>query len=346
MSKKLKILLSVCCAVLAAVAVFLVCILGGGGGYYLEDGSFQRITRRSSVRYSMQHPAFEGIGEFIMPWLDGFNRNISVLYNWDFMALTAGYNGEDIVSGLNFLIEQKELQGELVYPYYSEAEILADESKRNAQVLFIPGEKDKPVAFVVPGGGFNAWCAIAEGFPVARDLHEKGYNVFVIQYRISIEDSEEAGERMALADMSRAVKYVHDNAQSFGVDMRNYSVWGFSAGGRLCHLFCADQEFGYGAIGLPSPRLATLVYSGWYDEKLNDASAMPSVYFSYTKNDSIIGEENVKAIEKTIEFLKSQNKSVGVAVFEKADHGYGVGKGTEADGWLNGACDFWESLDH
>lgn len=346
MSKKLKIIISVCCAVLVAVSVFLACILGGGGGYYLEDGSFQRITRRSSVRYSMNHPAFEGVGDFIMPWLDGFNRNISVFYNWDFMALTARFNGEDIVSGLNFLIEQKQEGETLVYPYYSEEEILTDESKRNANLLFIPGEKDKPVAFVMPGGGFNAWCAIAEGFPVARDLHEKGYNVFVIQYRVSIEDSQEEGERMALADMSRAVKYVYDNAETFGVDMRNYSVWGFSAGGRLCHLFCGDKELGYKAIGLPSPKLATLVYSGWFDEELSNAASMPAVYFSYTKNDSLIGKEKVNAIEENIEYLKSQSKKVGVAAFEKAHHGYGVGKGTDADGWLNGACDFWEELDN
>lgn len=51
--------------------------------------------------------------------------------------------------------------------------------------MFYKGKQGKPLALVVPGGGFISNVTDCEGYPVAMKLHKLGYSVLVISYRLA-----------------------------------------------------------------------------------------------------------------------------------------------------------------
>ena len=74
---------------------------------------------------------------------------------------------------MDTILDVCENQQQVFYRYYSEAEMKEDQTLEACGLFFIPGEKNAPFAFVVPGGGFTAVCSFGEGFPVAQKLHEE-----------------------------------------------------------------------------------------------------------------------------------------------------------------------------
>ncbi len=90
-------------------------------------------------------------------------------------------------------------------------------------------DTDKPVPTIVvlPGGGY--WCrAPHEGEPIAEYFREKGFNAFVVDYRVKPNKYP-----AALSDAQRAIKIIRKNAKEWKVDTNRIAVIGFSAGGHL-----------------------------------------------------------------------------------------------------------------
>lgn len=346
-SKKKKLTIALSCVgavLLLALAFFLTAVVGFGGGYYEKDGTYKHITWKSSVSYSMKHPAFAEYSDFILPWHNGIASVTVPWMTYYWMCMTSGWDTEDVVSGVNFVIDMEQNNQAFFYNYYSEEERAADPEKEETGILYIPGDADKPFAFVVPGGGFTSVAFTGEGFTAARELHKNGYPVFILKYRVDDVRTADERQQRANADFAAALHYIFDNAASLGVTTENYSTWGYSAGGRLCNLWQLDNEYGYTAHGLPAPAATMLVYSGWYEDTMADAyQNIPATYFSYTLHDKTIGEDNVGGITQTIEIYKEMGVPVGVFTCQSAPHGYGTGAGTDAAGWMEGAYDFWEA---
>ena len=138
------------------------------------------------------------------------------------------------------------------------------------------------------------------------------------------------------------MRYISDNASDLGVRTDGYSVWGYSAGGRLSWLWGLDNGFGYAAHGAEAPAAAILSYSGWHEERFaGDYSSVPPTFLGYCMDDKVICEERSEGIERYIEELRLLGKDVEAHVYD-APHGYGTGAGTEADGWMESAFAFWE----
>ncbi len=51
---------------------------------------------------------------------------------------------------------------------------------------------------------------------------------------------------------------------------------------------------------------------------------------------------NVSVVEKRVENLKKVGVKVEYRRYENAGHGFGTGVGTDAEGWIDHAVDFWE----
>lgn len=79
------------------------------------------------------------------------------------------------------------------------------------------------------GGGYNSVCNVMEGFPAAKQFHKLGITAFVLNYRVADKDLFPA----PLEDLAQAYRYIEAHAQAFQVDMEDYAVCGFSAGGHL-----------------------------------------------------------------------------------------------------------------
>ena len=81
---------------------------------------------------------------------------------------------------------------------------------------------------VIPGGGYGKVCSDREGEPIAMAFMPYGYNAFVLHYSVG-----GATFPTQLIELSRAIKYVKDNADELNIDPENIFTVGFSAGGHL-----------------------------------------------------------------------------------------------------------------
>lgn len=83
---------------------------------------------------------------------------------------------------------------------------------------------------VIPGGGYSQVCYDREGEPIALDFIQKGCCAFVLHYSVG----EKARFPRPLIEASKAMKYIKDNAEKYGIDKERVFATGFSAGGHLC----------------------------------------------------------------------------------------------------------------
>ena len=87
----------------------------------------------------------------------------------------------------------------------------------------------RPAVLILPGGGYHG-VSLREGEPIALAFMAKGYNAFVLQYRVG-----EVGDvyPRQLIDASRAILHIRENAEKYAIIRNKVSVLGFSAGGHL-----------------------------------------------------------------------------------------------------------------
>ena len=81
---------------------------------------------------------------------------------------------------------------------------------------------------VIPGGGYYDICTAREGEPIAFAYLEKGYNCFVLNYRV-----DRVPYPAQLIDASRAILHIRENAEKYNIDPKRVFAVGFSAGGHL-----------------------------------------------------------------------------------------------------------------
>jgi len=96
-------------------------------------------------------------------------------------------------------------------------------------IVPFPVESAQPVGAVVvcPGGGY-AGRADHEADPIAQWLNTYGIAGFVCHYRVA-----PYRHPVPLLDASRAVRWVRQHAEGFGVNPERVGILGFSAGGHL-----------------------------------------------------------------------------------------------------------------
>lgn len=354
MKEKRKLFSAVLAAVLIAVlaagfAVFRY--LGRNSEQYTEpDSSYRHISAEDSFSYVENHPAFAPFSSFIQPWKDRMSLMSVPFLSVRTVSEQYHTNTQSIVDGFNFVIDAVQENGNVYYDFYTEEEREQDPTKEETGLIFIPGDRDAPVAVLTSGGAFKSVCLCLEGFPVGNILHQAGYNVAILKYRVNpnadtAKETMDRQEKYANEDFGRAVQFLFEHQQDLGISMEDYSVWGFSAGGRTTFLWGLDNEYGYKAWGLPAPAAMMLVYSGWYDEQFKGMyDAVPPTYMAWLPEDDTIGPDNVERIRQYIEMLEEKGIPFEEESFFEARHGFGEGRGTDAEGWIGHAVSFWENM--
>lgn len=109
--------------------------------------------------------------------------------------------------------------------------------------IYQPKEKKgaSPVVFYVHGGGFSILSKDTH-WMAALLLARKGYTVFSINYRLATVAPFPA----ALHDTFTAAAWVHENAQNYGADNKQWLLSGESAGANLCLSLCIASCFQLG----------------------------------------------------------------------------------------------------
>jgi acetyl esterase/lipase len=294
-----------------------------------EHGGYDHITTSDPVRKVANHPAFKGFGRLMLPRENDTYHYDTPLSNVRSLMPYHNHMAPDIVVGaLNHMIDEVKDGKTIFYDIYTEQQKQKDPEKEHTGLFYFRGERGAPFAIVCPGGGFSYVGSLHEGFPLALEIIKKKYNAFVIRYRIE-------SEQNATEDLAAAIAYIFRNAKALRVSTEGYSLWGGSAGARMVGNIALNGVAGYGGGKLPKPSIVVIAYTG----QSSFSKDFPPAFITVSANDGIA---NASVVDKRVEHLRNAGVEVDYRRYRTAGHGFGLGTGTDAEGWLDHAVRFWE----
>jgi len=298
---------------------------------YSEEtgGMDNHLTTSNFIRDMVNHRAFKDFGTYMLPRDDNTYYYDTRLNNVGSLMPYHDHVDPDIVVGaINYMIDEVNDHKTIFYNFYTEQEKREDPTKESTGIFFFRGKPGAPFAIVCPGGGFYYVGSLHEGFPIALEISKKGYSAFVIRYRIG-------NEQWATEDLAAAIAYIFRNAETLGVGTRDYSLWGGSAGARMAGNIALNGVSAYGGGNLPKPATAVIAYTG----QSTFSSDFSPAFITVAANDGIA---NVNTVERRVENLKNAGVDVEYRRYQSAGHGFGLGTGTDAEGWVDLAIKFWQ----
>jgi acetyl esterase/lipase len=298
--------------------------------YEGENGKMtDHLTTGSYIRDLVQHPAFKGFGELLLPLDNNSGYYDTKLSNVASLMPYHSHISPDIVVGaVNHMIDEVKAGKTLFYSFYTDEQKKQDPGKVNTGLFFLRGNPDAPFAVVCPGGGFSYVGSLHEGFPLALEISKKGYNAFVIRYRIG-------SEQKATEDLAAAISFIFSNEENLIVDTKDYALWGGSAGARMVGDIALSGVAAFGGDNIPKPATAVIAYTG----QSTWSKDFPPAFITVAANDGIV---NVTTVDSRVENLINAGVDVEYRRYQSAGHGFGLGTGTDAEGWLDLAVQFWQ----
>lgn len=169
--------------------------------------------------------------------------------------------------------------------------------------------------------------AMHDSFPHALELSKKGYNAFALIYR--------PGAQTACEDLARAISFIYEHADELEVDTDCYSLWGGSAGARMAAYLGTYGPAVFGGDDRPRPGAVIMQYTGHSEYSEID----PPTYACVGESDGIA---NWRTMQSRLQALSDLGIDTEFHSYPGLGHGFGLGTGTAAQGWINDAVSFWE----
>jgi acetyl esterase/lipase len=302
---------------LSAVGAFLSLVMASG------QTASGRLRVDDTVGNLLAHPAFAGFGHLLLPWDD---RHVDTSMRLSQIGSLLPYHSHVdpavVVSSLNRMIDDA-AAGRTIFYDFSGAE------EKEVGLFFFRGKPGAPFAVIAPGGGFAYVASVHEGFPFAVEISNRGFNAFVLRYRAG------QGSRIAAEDLAAALTYIFRNADALGVTTADYSLWGSSAGARMAALIGSHGAARFGGATLPRPSAVVLLYTGHSDV----ARSEPPTFVAVGETDGIALPA---VMERRVAALRRAGTDVEYHRYRSVGHGFGLGVGTSAEGWIAAAVRFWE----
>ena len=303
-------------------AVWIAIVLLG-----LIPAEAEQVTWNESTRIDevTSYPAFDDWGRMIFPVDTGYYSGGTL----GSLRLTwySNIQPAKTVEIVNYMREKADAGEQIFYRIYTDKEIAANPWKADTGLFFFKGHPGAKTAICNAGGGFAYVGAMHDSFPHALELSKKGYNAFALIYR--------PGAQTACKDLARAIVFLHENAAKLGIDMAGYSLWGGSAGARMAAWLGSLGTEYFGEQSYPRPAAVIMQYTGLGEVYGNE----PPTYNCVGTNDGIA---SFKTMERRINAIKANGTDAQIEVFTGLGHGFGLGQGTVAEGWIDNAVKFWE----
>ena len=315
----------------------LVCFAGCSAGDILqqesgkedsvqgEESKSETYTINTQISEVIEDPVFDGYGRLIFPVNSAYYSG-NTLGELDF----TWYNNIDpdkTVEVVNYLKEHAEAGDAVFYDIYTEAEKAADPDKENVGLFFFKGNPGEKFAVCNAGGGFAYVAALHDSFPHALELSKMGYNAFALIYR--------PGAQTACEDLARAISFIFEHAEELEVDTDCYSLWGGSAGARMAAYLGTYGTAAFGEDDYPQPGAVVMQYTGYNEYSKYD----PPTYVCVGTSDGIASWRTMQA---RLDAMDALGIPTEFHAYEGLYHGFGLGTGTVAEGWINDAVAFWE----
>ncbi len=282
-------------------------------------------TVNTEISDVINDPVFKGYGRLIFP-VDRWYWSGDTLGELS-LAWYSHIDPDKTVEIVNYL-HDRALSGETVfYDIYTREEKRQDPAKADTGLFFFKGKAGAPFAVCNAGGGFAYVGAMQDSFPHALELSRMGYNAFALIYR--------PGAQTACEDLARAISFIFENAQELEVDTRCYSLWGGSAGGRMAAWLGSYGPEAFGGDRLPRPGTVIMQYTGHSTYTAED----PPTFVCAGERDGIA---NWRVMQRRLMLLSRLGIPTQFRHYPGLSHGFGLGTGTVAQGWINEAVAFWE----
>lgn len=288
------------------------------------------VSADTTIGQLLHHPAFANFGEHLLTRTsDATQREMPLRNVGALLPYHSAVDVPTVVASLNHMIDDVNKGCAIFYHFYSEQMRQADRGKMATGLFFFRGKPGMPFAVICPGGGFSYVGSLHEGFPYAMELSRRGYNAFVLQYRVG------GGGTPAVMDLAAALSYIFANADSFEVDTKGYSLWGSSAGARMVAYIGSYGTERFGGDTVPKPSALMMAYTGHSEYSQND----PPTFAVVGDRDGIAP---ARVMEERIKNMQTAGIDATLIMYRNVGHGFGLGVGTAAQGWLNIAIQFWE----
>ena len=221
---------------------------------------------------------------------------------------------------------------------------------------FSPDGTKKAAVVICPGGSYHHLGMPHEGFASAQWFASIGAVPFVLQYRVAYNCHHHPE---MLEDIEMAIKYIRENALTYGIDVEKIGAIGYSAGG---HLVTMAGVYGgtrneleklgvktevslrpdfvmpiypvvtmqddichrWSRRSLLGHREYTQELKDEYSMEMNIPSDMIPTYVLACRDDHVVIFENSVRLEKA---LAEKNIPHRFAVYEKGGHGFGMKNG-------------------
>lgn len=291
-----------------------------------NDPAFNRSMHMDTAEENLTEANF---GRLLFPANTGYYGGTKL----NNLSLTwyGSLDTEETVEIVNTLKTRAEEGDVIFFDIYFDEEKKADPNKEDTGLFFFRGNHGAKTAICNAGGGFVYVGAMQDSFPHALELSKMGYNAFVLIYR--------PGWDTAMEDLGRALSFLYDHAEELDIDMENYSLWGGSAGARMAATLGNSDYLHYytGRTDIPQAAAVIMQYTGHSETSKNDVTT----YACVGTRDGIA---NWRTMENRLDTLTS---IYGIPTefhsYEGLGHGFGLGTGTVAEGWINDAVAFWEA---
>ena len=288
---------------------------------------FEPVTRNTLVRDVMDDPAFGDHGRLLFPVDRTIPENMTLEDVGDILIWYHYVDPEKTVEIVNTLGERAASGDTVFYDIYTDEEKAADPDKEDTGLFFFRGDPGGKTAICNAGGGFVYVGAMQDSFPHALELSKQGYNAFALIYR--------PGAQTACEDLARAIAFLHAHTEELGIDMTDYSLWGGSAGGRMAAWLGTYGTDAFGERTYPRPAAVIMQYTG-LSEVMGDE---PPTYCCVGTSDGIAP---YRVMEERVRRIRANGTDAEIEVFQGLPHGFGLGEGTVAEGWIDHAIAFWE----
>lgn len=301
---------------------------------FKEEEISVRESQNNSERYTADTKIIDVINDSVF---GNYGRLLFPVNNRYYSGDTLGelrltwYNNIDpnkTVEIANYMKEHAENGDTIFYDIYSDEEKTADPSKADTGLFFFKGNPGERFAVCNAGGGFAYVGAMHDSFPHALELSKMGYNAFALIYR--------PGAQTACEDLARAIRFIFENADELEVNTDCYSLWGGSAGGRMAAWLGAYGTAAFGEKDLPRAGTVVMQYTGYSEYSESD----PPTYACAGENDGIA---DWRIMEARLTRLNELGIPSEFHHYKGLGHGFGLGTGTVAEGWIDDAVDFWET---
>lgn len=232
-----------------------------------------------------------------------------------------------------------------------------NKKQKNANLIQISHKNAAKFAFIVSGGGFVNIDNAHEGIPIGKELYERGYDIFLLTYRLG----KDAKLDNTTKDINKAISFIIKNKKELNVDIKDFILIGGSAGAYIAESYCSNNR-GYIKHKNPHPKCLCLLYpitdfsirettiknvvigdnpSRYLISKYSIVNhvkgTFPPTFIVHSKDDDCVNVEQSIRLHKSLTKNGIKNELV---LLESGRHGWGIGKKLEAEKWFESFLNF------